>query len=32
MAAALGVELPGEKPVLYFAERQEVVVWAPKRQ
>jgi uncharacterized protein YqjF (DUF2071 family) len=31
MAAGLGVELPVIEPVLYFAERQEVVIWAPAR-
>ena len=31
MAAALGLNLPREEPVLYFAERQEVVVWPPRR-
>jgi len=31
MAEALGVTLPKVEPVLYFAESQEVVVWAPKR-
>jgi len=31
MAEALGVKLPKVEPVLYFAESQEVVVWAPKR-
>ena len=31
MAEALGVELPAVEPVLYFAQRQEVVVWPPKR-
>ena len=30
MARALGVELPSEEPVLYYAERQEVVVWRPR--
>jgi uncharacterized protein YqjF (DUF2071 family) len=30
MAAALGVDLPEEEPVLYFAARQEVVVWPPR--
>ena len=30
MARALGVELPSEEPLLYYAERQEVVVWRPK--
>jgi uncharacterized protein YqjF (DUF2071 family) len=30
MAAALGVALPESPPILYFAERQEVVVWRPK--
>jgi uncharacterized protein YqjF (DUF2071 family) len=29
MAAALGVALPEAAPILYFAERQEVVVWVP---
>jgi len=31
MAEALGVTLHKVEPVLYFAESQEVVVWAPKR-
>ena len=31
MAEALDIELPAIEPVLYFAERQEVVVWAPYR-
>jgi uncharacterized protein len=29
MAAALGVVLPEMPPILRFAERQEVVIWAP---
>ncbi|HTQ86865.1 MAG TPA: DUF2071 domain-containing protein [Candidatus Solibacter sp.] len=31
MAEGLGVELPRMEPVLYFAERQEVLVWPPRR-
>jgi uncharacterized protein len=31
MAAALRVELPAEEPVIYFAVRQEVVVWPPRQ-
>jgi uncharacterized protein YqjF (DUF2071 family) len=31
MAAALGVELPGTQPVLYFSAGQDVRVWAPER-
>ena len=31
MTAGLGIELPAEKPVLYFVERQDMVAWAPVR-
>jgi uncharacterized protein len=31
MSEAAGVSLPGQKPLLHFARRQDVVVWAPQR-
>ena len=31
MARAAGVELPDEPPLLHYAERLDVVIWAPKR-
>ncbi len=31
MADSLGVELPSHSPLLHFARRQDVLVWAPRR-
>jgi uncharacterized protein len=31
MAHGLGLELPARAPLLHFARRQDVVVWAPRR-
>jgi uncharacterized protein len=31
MAAAAGIELPDQKPLLHFASVMEVLVWAPER-
>jgi len=31
MAAAQGVELPEVAPILYYAERQEVLIWRPRK-
>jgi uncharacterized protein YqjF (DUF2071 family) len=31
MAEAAGIPLPAAQPLLHFAERQDVVVWRPKR-
>jgi len=31
MSEAAGVSLPGQKPLLHFVRRQDVVVWAPQR-
>jgi uncharacterized protein YqjF (DUF2071 family) len=31
MAAAAGIELPDQKPLLHFASLMEVLVWAPER-
>lgn len=31
MAEAAGVRLPAEGPLLYFAHRQDMVAWAPRR-
>lgn len=31
MSEAAGVSLPGQNPLLHFARRQDVVVWAPRR-
>lgn len=31
MAAALGMALPETPPILYFAQRQDVVIWAPRK-
>jgi hypothetical protein len=31
MTEAAGVSLPGLEPLLHFARRQDVVVWAPRR-
>jgi uncharacterized protein len=32
MAAAHGIDLGGQAPLLHFAARQDVVVWPPRRQ
>jgi hypothetical protein len=31
MAAAAGIELPNERPLLHFARLLEVLVWPPQR-
>jgi uncharacterized protein len=31
MSEAAGISLPGQNPLLHFARRQDVVVWAPQR-
>jgi uncharacterized protein YqjF (DUF2071 family) len=32
MAAAAGISLPRSEPLLHFAERQDMVAWAPERR